>query len=107
MEDYESESLRELLDEAAASSIDKFSKDTTENDAELESLLQDMRDIEHEVHDDPIIRRLMQQDEECGVPMAMYWTTRQMVKWIEDIGFPKYKVIHVILSKCPVSNHNH
>ena len=93
MEGHELGSIRELLDEAAASTIQKYAKATTENDAELDNLLQDMRDIDNEVPDDPVIRRLREQDEDCGVPVAVYWTTRQMANWIEEIGFPNYRVM--------------
>ena len=94
MESHELESILELLDEAAKSTTDKFTKGATANDAEFESILQDMKDIAGDVHDTPAIRKVKEQDEECGVPMAMYWTTRQMANWIEEIGFPYYRVMN-------------
>lgn len=60
---------------------------------ELDELLVDIREIiDDRGADPPDIRKVKDQDAKSGVPMAIYWTTRQMVKWIEELGFPMYRV---------------
>ena len=42
--------------------------------------------------DTPAIRKVKEQDAEYGVPMTIYWTTDQVADWIEELGFPNYRV---------------
>lgn len=46
---------------------------------------------------DKALRRVKAIDEDSGVPTCIYWDTKTIAAWIEEVGYPQYK-------ECFVSN---